>query len=227
MIDANCASTSWDYYTAVEEHFQRVRGVRVFLLSPADSKLLESWKSAGVPLAAVLRGIDRTFKIWRSKPQKTQMINSIAFCAQAVLSEARRMVGTGQPQVTRLRHLFDADAVRDILVQIATALREAQLDETASAMELLLSGPLDELEYVEQRLGALEQEVISTLRTRQSEVEARAARQSLDRQLRPYRGRMTAEQFDALERQYLGRIILNKAGVRHLSLFGWFPPMRA
>ena len=81
----------FNYFTEVEEHFQRARGTSLFLLSPLDWALLESWKNAGVPLEAVLRGIDEAFEKWRSRKVKTQMVNSLAFCAQAVLTEARVM----------------------------------------------------------------------------------------------------------------------------------------
>jgi hypothetical protein len=37
-----------------------------------------------VPLEAVLRGIDAAFEKWRGRKVKTQMVNSLAFCAQAV-----------------------------------------------------------------------------------------------------------------------------------------------
>jgi len=48
----------FNYFTEVEEHFQRARGTALFLMSPLDWALVETWKNAGVPLEAVLRGID-------------------------------------------------------------------------------------------------------------------------------------------------------------------------
>ena len=84
----------FNYFTEIEEHFQRARGTGLFLLSPLDWALIESWKNAGVPLEAVLRGIDAAFEKWRGRKVKTQMVNSLAFCAQAVLTEAQIMAGT-------------------------------------------------------------------------------------------------------------------------------------
>jgi len=81
----------FNYFTEIEEHFQRARGTSLFLLSPLDWALIEAWKNAGVPLAAVLRGIDSAFDKWRSRKVRTQMVNSLAFCAQAVLAEAQAM----------------------------------------------------------------------------------------------------------------------------------------
>jgi len=48
----------FNYFTETEEHFQRARGTGLFLLSPLDWALIESWNNSGVPLEAVLRGIE-------------------------------------------------------------------------------------------------------------------------------------------------------------------------
>jgi hypothetical protein len=58
----------FNYFTEIEEHFQRARGTSRFLLSPWDWALIESWKNAGIPLEAVLRGIDAAFEKWRGRP---------------------------------------------------------------------------------------------------------------------------------------------------------------
>src|SRR5437762_7755585 len=95
--------TGWNYFnyfTEIEEHFQRARGTGLFLLSPLDWALIETWKNAGVPLDAVLRGIDAAFEKWRSRKNKIQSVNSIAYCAQAVLTEAQAMAGVAQPGST-------------------------------------------------------------------------------------------------------------------------------
>src|SRR5437588_1091857 len=88
----------FNYFTETEEHFQRARGTSLFLMSPLDWALVESWKNAGVPLEAVLRGIDAAFEKWRARKVKTQMVNSLAFCAQAVLTEAKILSGAAPPR---------------------------------------------------------------------------------------------------------------------------------
>src|SRR5271163_1132254 len=74
----------FNYFTEIEEHFRIARGTGLFLVSPLDWALIETWKNAGVPLEAALRGIDAAFEKWRAKPPRarTQKINSLAFCAQ-------------------------------------------------------------------------------------------------------------------------------------------------
>ncbi len=39
----------FNYFTEVEEHFQRVRGTGLFLLSPLDWALIEIWKKRRAP----------------------------------------------------------------------------------------------------------------------------------------------------------------------------------
>ena len=93
-------SNYFNYFTEVEEHFQRVRGTSLFLMSPLDWALIETWKDAGVPLEAVLRGIDAAFEKWRGKKKRLQAINSVAYCTQAVMAEAEVMAGAA-PQSDR------------------------------------------------------------------------------------------------------------------------------
>jgi hypothetical protein len=220
MSEPDLTYNYFNYYTEIEEHFQRARGTSIFLLSPLDWALLDSWKTAGVPLEAVLRGIDQAFDKWRAKPKKTQMVNSLAFCAQAVLSEAQRMAGTDQPRPEKSdASPFESGELQAYFARNVEALRNASFEEAAAALEQIAAGPLDDLEDVEQRLGILEQKVIAMLRSRQSEEEALAARKSLDSQLRPYRSKMTADQLAMLERQYLDRDLLDNAKLPRLSLF--------
>ena len=56
----------FNYFTEIEEQFLRRRGGGL-LLSTLDWALIESWKNSGVPLEAVLRGIDLAFEKWRAK----------------------------------------------------------------------------------------------------------------------------------------------------------------
>ncbi|MGA2196864.1 MAG: hypothetical protein ABSH40_16500 [Bryobacteraceae bacterium] len=212
----------FNYFTEAEEHFQRARGTSLFLLSPLDWALLESWKNSGVPLEAVLRGIDEAFEKWRSRKVKTQMVNSLAFCAQAVLTEAQIMTEAA-PQRSRRETAppFTIDELHAYLQRNAAAL-PAGYEEIAASLGRL-AGDVEQhfadLEGLEQRLTVLEEKMVAAARTRQSEEEMLESRQELDRQLRPYRGKMTADQLSMLEKQYLERHLLEKAGLPRLSLF--------
>ena len=222
MNDPNWVYNYFNYFTEIEEHFQRARGTSLFLLSPLDWALIESWKNAGVPLEAVLRGIDTAFEKWRARKVKMQMVNSLAFCAQAVLAEAQLMA---ENSTTRPRKPtappFAIDELRAYLQNNVRALPPEYV-EIAGSLERLaadLEQHYHDLEALEQRLTVLEEKMIAAARSRQTEEQLLQTRQELDRQLRPYRGKMTADQLAMLEKQYLERNLLDKAGLPRLSLF--------
>ncbi len=211
----------FNYFTEIEEHFQRARGTSLFLLSPLDWALAESWKNQEVPLEAVLRGIEIAFEKWRSRKVKTQLVNSLAFCAQSVLTEAQKMAGGDTRPERAAAPAFATEELRAYLSANARALPPgyeeiaASLDSLAKDVERLAT----DLEALEQRLTVLEEKMIAHARARQSEEQALASRRELDRQLRPYRSKMTAPQLGLLEKQYLERNLLEQAGLPRLSLF--------
>jgi hypothetical protein len=80
LIKNKLTENYFNYFTEIEDHFQRARGTGLFLLSPLDWALIEAWKNGGIPLEAVLRGIDAAFEKWRARPPRArlQMVNSLA-----------------------------------------------------------------------------------------------------------------------------------------------------
>ena len=217
-------SNYFNYFTEVEEHFQKARGTGLFLMSPLDWALVETWKNAGIPLTAILRGIDAAFEKWRSKKSRIQMVNSLAYCAQAVLAEARAMAGAVPSRSDKNSVApFSLDELKNYLQANADEIgRLTGFDPIAAALADLIAnaGALyGDLEDLERRLTALEEKMIAIARTRQTDEELLEARRELDLQLRPYRGKMTAEQLGMLEKQYLERQVLASAGLPRLSLF--------
>jgi hypothetical protein len=212
----------FNYFTETEEHFRLARGTSLFLLSSLDWALLESWKNSGVPLEAVLRGIDLAFEKWRTRKVKTQMVNSLAFCAQAVLSEAQLM-SEGAPARPRQETAppFTVGELRAYLEGNASGL-PANYEQIAASLRKLAAEAetlYGDMEGLEQHLTVLEEKMIATARSQQSEEQALESRRELDRQLRPYRGKMTAGQLSMLEKQYLERHLLEQSGLPRLSLF--------
>ena len=224
MSDENWALNYFNYFTEIEEHFQRARGTGLFLLSPLDWALIESWKNAGVPLEAVLRGIDAAFEKWRGRKSKTQKVNSLAFCAQAVLTEAQQTAGSA-PSEAAAASPYSADELRAYLIGNAGALRktgDAAFLEIAAALERLadeMEQYARDLERLEQRLTVLEEKMLAVARAAQTEDELLRARQELEAELRPYRSKMSAAQLALLEKQYLERRLLERQKLPRLSLF--------
>ena len=211
----------FNYFTEIEEHFQRARGTGLFLLSPLDWALVESWKNAGVPLEAVMRGIDEAFEKWRSRKSKIQTVNSLAYCAQAVLEQAQQMAGGTAAAKGTVAPPFPAEDLRAYLERNAAAV-EARFPEAAATLRALAAEAethLANLEDLERRLTVLEEKMIAAARAAQPEEDLLAARREFDLQLRPYRGKMSAEQIALLERQFLDRRLLEASGLPRLSLF--------
>lgn len=226
-LDENWRGSYFNYFTEIEEHFQRARGTALFLLSPLDWALIESWKNAGIPLAAVLRGIDLAFEKWRAKKTKTQAVNSLAYCAQAIATEAEAMA-KGGPSAASGATTQDPDApfskeeLASYFEKNIADLHKQGLDETAEGITRLLA-EIDthyyNLEELEQRLTALEEKMIAQVRSRMTDEQLFNARRELDLQLKPYRSKMSTEQLSMLERQFLERKVLEANNLPRLSLF--------
>jgi hypothetical protein len=73
----------FNYFTEIEEEFVRRRGKPLFI-SPMDWALIESWKTANIPLHLVLRAINQAFDAYDAQPRKYRKVNSIFYCEQAV-----------------------------------------------------------------------------------------------------------------------------------------------
>ncbi len=217
-------SNYFNYFTEVEERFQKARGTGLFLMSPLDWALVETWKNSGVPLEAALRGIDAAFEKWRTKKKRGQNVNSVAYCAQAVLIEAQAMAGVAPARGHKPSSApFALEDLERFLRENATEIRKQPgFEDIATAVDRLASEAavlFHDLEDLEQRLTALEDKMIALARSRQTEEYLLRARRELDHQLRAYRGKMTAPQLGMLEKQYLERQLLESASLPRLSLF--------
>ena len=215
----------FNYFTEVEEHFQTARGTGLFLMSPLDWALVETWKNAGIPLNAVLRGVDAAFEKWRGKKNRLQMVNSLAYCAQAVLLEAQAMAGVaeGAMHPRQAAAPFSLEELKNYLYANLGEIKKCPgFEEIAAALAGLAENAVtlyNDLEDLEQRLTALEEKMIALARVRQTDEDLLRTRRELDLELRPYRGKMTAEQLAMLEKQYLERQVLASAGLPRLSMF--------
>jgi len=222
----------FNYFTEIEEHFQRRRGT-VLLLSPLDWALMETWKEAGIPLAAVLRGIDTTFEKWERRPRKTRKVNGLAFCAQEVLASAEEMkdaaVGAppGRPRDSGLEH----SAVAAYLARNADELERIQLPgsamalarETAAALRALAHSLAQQapvrMEDLERRLTVAEEKLFAGLLAATPDAAIYQVRSEADRDLAPYRRNMSAPQIEQLHKQYIHKRLLEQYKVPRLSLF--------
>ena len=224
------------YFTEIEECFQRERGTGLFLMSPLDWALVESWKESGIPLEAALKGVERAFEKYHKRKRKFRMVNSVAYCTQEVLEAAREMAegdtrsGTAEDkqdqgfEPERIAAYFAENAA--LLRRAAPKLAAAQaqtLEQTASSLDQLAeaakAGDMDDLEAVEQRLTVMEERMLAAVMQGLSEEDLLAIRRDMDAQLTPYRSKMQAPQLALLEKQYQQRAALEKAKLPRLSLY--------
>ncbi len=223
----------FNYFTEIEEHFQRRRG-SILLLSTLDWALIETWREAGIPLEAVLRGIDDAFDKYDARKSRGRMrqINGLAWCTQAVMETVESMqeasVGA-QSAITASAAApgFEHERVTAHLNACAAQLDQAPLTglaaETAqkTALRLRELGATEHssLEELERNLTVLEEKLFTTLIATAAEADLLALREESARELAPYRSRMKPEQVRQVEQQFLRKRLLEKYSLPRLSLF--------
>src|ERR1700760_3112826 len=83
----------FNYFTEIEERFQQRRG-SLLMLSTLDWALIETWRESGIPLEAVLRGIDNAFDKHDEKVRRAagrmRKVNGLAWCAQSVMESTEQ-----------------------------------------------------------------------------------------------------------------------------------------
>lgn len=226
------------YFTEIEERFSRRRG-SVLLLSTLDWALIESWREAGVPLEAVLRGIDAAFDRYETRSTRAKgrlrKVNGLAWCAQAVMESAEELVeaSTGlAPQQNKATAPsgFEAERVAtylkrnaEAIAAVADRLQDAQLQGTAQRLHELAASMRESepmpLEDLDRTLTVLEERMVDALRAAAPESEIVALREQADRELAPYRSRMNAVQMRQVLQQFMTKRLLETHALPRLSLF--------
>lgn len=225
--------TYFNYFTEVEEHFQRARNSGMFMMSPLDWVLVESWKDAGIPLGAVLKGIDRSFEKYHSaKRRRFSTVNSVAYCSQEVLVAAREMAHGDAVIEQSASAGFEPAALATFFTERAGQLRQAALpggvpedllggmaDTLEHLAEQAGGGELGDLEDLERKLTVLDDRLFAAATVALSEDQLLQLGRELDAELKPYRRRMTAEQLGSLKQTYVRRKTFELLGLPRLSLF--------
>jgi hypothetical protein len=229
----------FNYFTEIEEYFWKKRGAHL-LVSPLDWAIMEAWQKAGVPLEAVLKGIDRAFESYqRSRRGAGKPLKSLAYCTDAVLEAAEesleatagRAAKNGRPAAEpfsreELRAYFAKNAaqIRNAAANRTTAAdfveKVEQIAESVESAIVLLDAPGSlNLEDLERRLTVLDEKLQALLASHASEDLLLQIRREVDAQLGPYRRKMKAEQLALVEKQYMQKRLLEQFGLPRLSLF--------
>ena len=231
----------FNYFTEIEDRFQQRRGA-LLLLSTLDWALIETWREAGIPLDAALRGIDAAFDKYEARQKKARMrkINGLAWCAQAVMEAAEELreaaAGTAKSEPPR-ESGFEHDRVATHLETAATALdaatvapeacasTAARLRELAAAVRGDANASPDDsaaandLEALERTLTVLEGKLFAALNAAAPEDLLVRLKEHADRELAPYRSRMAATQIRQVKQQFEQKQLLVHYNLPRLSLF--------
>ncbi|MGH9741497.1 MAG: hypothetical protein ACRD51_04015 [Candidatus Acidiferrum sp.] len=231
----------FNYFTEIETYFWKKRGASL-LVSPLDWAIMETWQKAGVPLEAVLKGIDRAFESYsRSRRGAGKALKSLAYCTDAVLDAAEEQMeaaaGSAPKNGSGSKEPFSRDEIRFYIAKnaskidaaadsatsgghlgFAASLREISGSLKGAATLMDSPGALD-LEDLERRLTILDDKLQAALTSHASEETMLKIRREMDGQLAAYRRKMKAEQIALVEKQFLQKKLLEAHGLPRLSLY--------
>ena len=231
----------FNYFTEIENYFWKKRGAHL-LVSPLDWAIMETWQKAGVPLEAVMKGIDHAFESYqRSRRGAGKPLKSLAYCTDAVLEAAEEQLEAAAGSAPKngnaaAKEPFSRDELRIYMAKNAARMgsvakdtgsamaglagRLHEIAESLNGMATLLDSPgaLD-LEDLERRLTILDDKLQATLTSHASEATLLKIRREMDGQLAAYRRKMKAEQIALVEKQYLHKRLLEEFGLPRLSLY--------
>ncbi len=231
----------FNYFTEIEDTFVRRRGKHLFL-SPMDWALMETWKQQGIPLHIVLRGIERSFDSFESKPRK-RTVKSLLYCQEEVEAQYAEWVDArvGASSATDASDLdktpFSIEAInehlessRNALVQVAEMRRQQHEDDLSEAMmraarllgeieqDLASGAPLN-TRKLEDSLTGLERLLNDSMLAVASASELETQSAVVKDQLKPYRNHMEIEVYNQTFNNLLLKRLREQFAVPRLSLF--------
>jgi hypothetical protein len=225
----------FNYFTEIEERFQQRRGA-LLLLSTLDWALIETWREAGIPLEAVLGGIDAAFDKYEARQQKGRMrrVNGLAWCAQAVMEASEQLreasAGAAPAEGEDRTSGFEHERVAEHLEAAAAALEAAEVaseacSATAARLRALAADVranaegTHDMEALERTLTVLEEKLFAALTSAAPEDLLVNLKEHAARELAPYKSRMGVVQLRQVERQFVQKQLLVHYGLPRLSLF--------
>ncbi len=230
----------FNYFTEIEEHFQKRRG-QARPLSPLDWSLIESLREAGVPLEVVLRGVDRAFDKRSKRRRVAGKVNSLAYCTQAILAEHERRMESragrndpaaraveGDLEVPQLLELLESARRRlEALPGKSEAVEAPALKTVVETVVHSLNGIILEIrtsqtldyEALELKLNTLEERILAAIFSGMSEESLLEAKQETRQEIQRHKRGLKAEHIAMLEGKLMRKKLLQTFGVPRLSLF--------
>jgi hypothetical protein len=237
----------FNYFTEVEDTFVR-RRAKHLLLSSLDWALIESWKEMGVPLHIALRGIEKAFDSWESKPRK-RSVKSLLYCQEEVEAQyaewlesrvgaeseadsgekAEPVESDNRPfsRETILEHIRQS---RARVVATAASLKGKENSDMTDALERAgaLLGDVElelaqstqfDSQKLEVSLTGIERMLSESLRHWAPEEPQKLLIAEIKKQLKPYRSHMENSVYEqTLDNLFITRL-RERFGIPRLSLF--------
>lgn len=208
------------YYQTIEEFFVSRRGDPLFL-SNADWLLIRKWRSAGIPLRIVLRGIADALDSHAHSWGRDRKVGSLAYCAAEVDAASGRwqralsMGGAEQQDAAAFlgsyaESLGRSEGLGPLSRPIARGLADALISRAA---EDLSSRDLEEW------LREKESLLLEALRRDMGDAKVAAIEAEVDHDLSSYASRMPAKVLSQIRTQSIARRVLEAHGLGRLSLF--------
>ena len=230
----------FNYFTEIEDAFVRRRGKHLFL-SPLDWALMETWKQQGIPLHIVLRGVERSFDSYESRPRK-RSVKTLLYCQEEVEAqyaewmEARVGVSalSDSASLDADATRFSATAIREhlqrchsSLIRLSKSRKEDNLSEALARAAALLYEIQDDItknnvldtRRLEDSLTGLERMLNEAMLAVATPAEVDALKTAVKDQLKPYRSQMEAAVYNQTFENLLLKRLREQFAVPRLSLF--------
>jgi len=204
---------------------------------------METWKEQDIPLHIVLRGIERSFDSFESKPRK-RSVKSLLYCQEEVEAQfaewMESRVGAnpaeengGQTKETNFSEASVREHLkhcRQMLADKAASRSKSKIDQLTEALVRsvaiieqiendLDSGTRLDTRRLEDSLTGLERMLNESLLVSFSDEELKPIQSELKEQLKLYRKEMQPKDFEQMFNNFLLKKLRDKEGVPRLSLF--------
>lgn len=218
-----------EYCRQVEHHLCRRNEGHLIRLAGPRFDLVQGWFERGIPLKLALQGIDRGVERRRSKDSRPRPV-PIEFCEDDVLDvfdEWRRSVGVsasgeGEADLSGPRSSLPAHLER--AVARLTALRggvdrglDATLDAIVRELDAMRANARTARGEVRdaliERLRQLDATLLQAVRQQTDDQALQQLAAEADEELRPFRGRMPADEYAQSHRACIDRLVRDRAGV--------------
>lgn len=236
----------FNYFSEIEETFVRRRG-RNLLLSPLDWALIENWQQRGVPLAVVLRSIEKVFDAVDKQPAKGKRpIKSLMYCRAEIEAQyaewLENQVGKNggvkiqnskfkvqnpeneEPPLSQ-EELFPAEIISAHLENVAGQLKTA-LEKTNDELNEALQAVLRSLTKIRQNFKDAEKleddlEKLDAFvdRALLKTFETEKLKSEIEKELASIRGKMERAVYERTFDLMLLKRLREKAKIPRLSLF--------